>query len=140
LRERPLGPIVPLVNEGVKRERLAYVRAGTEDEAEAQAKLLEQSGHEQAAARQEQRSPEALEQQQKINEFSHRSAVLKREIAELEEIVKSGVKVELAGGAYDSANEEYANAMEGAFRGLLETKKGELQFLNLRLWNWNKEK
>ncbi len=132
--------MIPIMNEGVKRERLAYGPAGAEDGAEVQAKLLEQWEHEQGAARQEQRSPEALERQKKINEFSQRSEVFKREIAELEETVKSGVKLEPEGGAYDCANEEYANAMEGAFRGWLETKKGELQFLNLRLENWNKEK
>jgi len=132
--------MLPIMNEGVKRERLAYGPAGAEDEPEAQAKLLAQCEHEQGAARQEQRSPDALERQKKINEFTQLSEVLKKEIAELEEIVKSGVKVEPAGGAYDSANEEYANALEGAFRGLLETKKGELQFLNSRWENWNKEK
>ena len=53
--------MLPIMNEGVKRERLAYGPAGAEDEAEVQAKLLEQWEHEQGAARQEQRSPEALE-------------------------------------------------------------------------------
>ena len=66
--------------------------------------------------------------------------MLSREIAELEEIVKSGVKVDPAGGAYDSANEEYANAMDGAFQSLLETKKGELHFINSQLENLNRQK
>ncbi len=125
---------------GVKRERLAYGPAGAEDEAEAQAKLLEQCKPEQSGPRQEQRGPEALEQQKKINVLTERGELLNKEIAELEEIVKSGVKVESVGGAYDSENEEYANAMAGAFRSLLETKKGELHFIKTQLENLNRQK
>jgi hypothetical protein len=55
-------------------------------------------------------------------------------------IVKSGVKVEPARGAYDSANEEYANAVEDAFKGLLETKKAELHFINMQLENLRRQK
>ncbi len=128
------------MTEGVKRERLEYGPAGAEDEAEAQAKLLEQLESEQSGAPQQNRDPEALERQKKINEFTERGEGLSKEIAELEEIVKSGVKVEPAGGAYDSANEEYANAMEGAFRSLLGTKKGELHFINTQLENLNSQK
>src|SRR5712664_3511269 len=47
LHERPSQPMLPIMNEGVKRERLAYGPAGAEDEAEAQAKLLEQWKHKQ---------------------------------------------------------------------------------------------
>lgn len=128
------------MTEGVKRERLAFGPAGAEDEAEAQFKLLEQCKPEQTGIRQEQTGPEALAPQQKISVLSERGEVLSKEIAELEEIVKSGIKVELAGGAYDSANEEYANAMQGAFMGLLETKKGELHFINTQLENLNRQK
>ena len=129
-----------VMTEGVRPERLAYGPPGAEDEAEAQAKLLEQCKPEQSSTRQEQRGPEALEQQKKINVLTERGELLNKEIAELEEIVKSGIKVESAGGAYDSANEEYANAMEGAFKGLLETKKGELHFINMQLENLNRQK
>jgi hypothetical protein len=125
------------MTEGVKRERLAHGPPGAEDEAEAQAKLLEQSALQPISTTQEQRNTEAPERQKKIAEFTERREVLVKEIAELEEILKSGVKVDPAGGAYDSANEEYANAMEGAFKGLLETKKGELHFINSQLENLN---
>ena len=125
------------MTEGVKRERLAHGPPWAEDEAEAQAKLLEQSALQQISTTQEQTNTEAPERQKKIAEFTERRKVLVKEIAELEEILKSGVKVDPAGGAYDSANEEYANAMEGAFKGLLETKKGELHFINSQLENLN---
>ena len=128
------------MNDGVKRERLAYGPPGAEDDAAAQAKLLERLKPETIGAGQEQTGPEAPERQKKINEFTELGEVLSREIAELEEIVKSGVKVDPAGGAYDSANEEYANAMDGAFQGLLETKKGELHFINSQLENLNRQK
>ncbi len=128
------------MTEGVKREQLAYGPAGAEDEAEAQARLLEHSAPQQIGTAQVQSSPEALERQKKIKEFTERGEMLNKEIAELEEIVMSGVKVDPAGGAYDSANEEYANAMDGAFKGLLETKKGELHFINSQLENLNRQK
>ena len=126
--------------EEVKRERLAYGPAGAEDEAEAQAKLLEQLESEQSGAPQQNRDPEVLERQKKINEFTERGERLSKGIAELEEIVKSGVKVEPAGEAYDGANEEYANAMKGAFDSLLGTKKGELRFINTQLENLHRQK
>jgi len=125
------------MTEGVKRERPAHGPPGAEDEAEAQAKLLEQPVVQQISTTQEQRNTEALERQKKIAEFTERRDVLVKEIAELEAILKSGVKVDPAGGAYDSANEEYASAMQGAFKGLLETKKGELHFINSQLENLN---
>ena len=128
------------MTEGVKREQLAYGPAGAEDEAEAQARLLEHSVSQQIGTTQMQSSPEAPERQKRIKEFTERGEVLNKEIAELEEIVMSGVKVDPAGGAYDSANEEYANAMDGAFKGLLETKKGELHFINSQLENLNRQK
>jgi hypothetical protein len=128
------------MTEGVKREQLAYGPAGAEDEAEAQARLLEHSAPQQIGTTQVQSSPEALERQKKIKEFTERGEMLNKEIAELEEIVMSGVKADPAGGAYDSANEEYANAMDGAFKGLLETKKGELHFINSQLENLNRQK
>ncbi len=128
------------MTEGVKREQLAYGPAGAEDEAEAQARLLEHSVSQQIGTTQVQSSPEALERQKRIKEFTERGEVLNKEIAELEEIVMSGVKVDPAGGAYDSANEEYANAIDGAFKGLLETKKGELHFINSQLENLNRQK
>ena len=128
------------MTEGVKREQLPYGPAGAEDEAEAQARLLEHSAPQQIGTAQVQSSPEALERQKKIKEFTERGEMLNKEIAELEEIVMSGVKVDPAGGAYDSANEEYANAMDGAFKGLLETKKGELHFINSQLENLNRQK
>jgi len=128
------------MTEGVKPERLVYGPAWAEDEAEAQMKLLEESVSERIGTTQEQRSPEALERQKKIDEFTQRREALNKEIAELEEVVKSGVKVDPAGGAYDSANEEYANAVEGAYKGLLETRKGELHFINAQLENLNRQK
>jgi len=128
------------MTDGVKRERLVYGPPWTEDEAEAQAKLLVESVPGRIGTTQEQRSPEAPERQKKIDEFTQRREALNKEIAELEEIVKSGVKVGPAGGAYDSANEEYANAVEGAYKGLLETRKGELHFINAQLENLNRQK
>lgn len=103
-------------------------------------KLLEESVSGRIDTTQEQRSPEALERKKKIDEFTQRREALNKEIAELEEIVKSGVNVGPAGGAYDSANEEYANAVAGAYQGLLETRKGELQFINAQLENLNRQK
>src|SRR5229473_8558005 len=129
--------MLAIMSEGVKRERRAYGPEGAEDEAEALAKQLEQCDNSKIETRQEQRSTEALARQKTIDEFTQRSEVLKKEIAELEEIVNSGVRVEQAGGAYDAANEEYASAMEGAFKGLLQTKKGELHFINTQLGNLN---
>ena len=125
------------MNEGVKRERRAYGAEGAAGEAEALAKQIEQCDNSQIETRQEQRSPEALARQKTIDEFNQRGEVLKKEIAELEEIINKGIKVELAGGAYDAANEEYASAMERAFKGLLETKKGALHFANTQLGNLN---
>jgi hypothetical protein len=131
--------MLAIMSEGVKRERRAYGPEGAEDEAEALAKQFEQCDNSKIEARQEQRSTEALARQKTIDEFTQRGEVLKKEIAELEEIVTSGsgIKVEQAGGAYDAANEEYASAMEGAFKGLLQTKKGELHFINKQLANLN---
>jgi hypothetical protein len=60
------------MTEGVKRERLASGLPWAEDEAEAQAKLLEQSVAQQNGTTQEQRSPEVLARQKKINEFIER--------------------------------------------------------------------
>ncbi len=85
------------MTEGVKRERLAYGPAGAEDVAEEQAKLLEQWKPEQSGTPQEQRGPEALAQQKKSKVLTERGDVLNKEIAELEEIVKSGIKVEPGG-------------------------------------------
>jgi hypothetical protein len=121
------------MTDGVKRERFAHGTPGAQNEAGAQANLLEQSLLPKISDAQEQRIPEALERQKKIGEFTERSKVLVKEIADFEEVVNNGVKVDPAGGAYDSANEEYANAMKGAFMGLLET--GELNFINSQLEN-----
>ncbi len=65
--------------------------------AEEQAKLLEQWKPEQSGTPQEQRGPEALAQQKKSKVLTERGDVLNKEIAELEEIVKSGIKVEPGG-------------------------------------------
>src|SRR5260370_12436970 len=113
------------MTEGVKREQLAYGPAGAEDEAEVQARLLEHSAPQQIGTTQVQSSPEALERQKKIKEFTERGEMLNKEIAELEEIVMSGVKVDPAGGASDSANEEYPNRVDGDFQGLVKPTKRE---------------
>jgi len=137
LRDSRARTMLPIMNEGVKGERREYGPAGAADEAEALAKLREQCDNSQIETRQEQRSPEALARQKKIDEFTQRGEILRKEIAELEETVNRGIKVEPAGGAYDAANEEYASAMEKGFKGLLEAKKGELHFINTQLGNLN---
>jgi hypothetical protein len=137
LRDSRARTMLAIMNEGVKRERRAYEAEGAADEAEALAKLLEECDNSQIETRQEQSSPEALTRQKTIDEFTQRGEVLRKEIAELEETLSSGIKVEPAGGAYDAANDEYASAMERAFKGLLEAKKGELHFINTQLGNLN---
>ncbi len=84
--------MLAIMSEGVKRERRAYGPEGAEDEAEALAKQLEQCDNSKIETRQEQRSTEALARQKTIDEFTQRSEVLKKEIAELEEIVNSALR------------------------------------------------
>jgi len=94
------------MHEGTKRERAPHRPRGAEDDAEARAKLLE---------------------------LTQRAAFLQKEIAELEDVVTRGIKPEPAGGAYDSANEELAHAIEEQYKSLVDMKKGELRFVKLQL-------